>query len=74
MRGSRRMTAAVFVVALALAAVLGVAASFTQVEAKGPCRCPQIYAPVQCDHGKIFANQCLADCRNAKNCVPIGAI
>jgi len=74
MRGSRRTMAAVFVVALALAAVLGVAASFTQVEAKGPCRCPLIYAPVQCDNGKIFANQCLADCRNAKNCVPIGAI
>ena len=74
MAGSRRTIAAVIMVALALAVVVGVAASFTRVEAKGPCRCPQIYAPVQCDHGKIFANQCLADCRNAKNCVPIGTI
>ena len=72
MRGSRRAIAAAFVVALALAAVIGIAASFTEVEAKGPCRCPQIYAPVECDKGKIFPNQCVADCRGGKNCVPIG--
>jgi hypothetical protein len=57
----------------ACALVAGVAAVFTEVQA-APCRCPLLYAPVQCDNGKIFSNQCFADCRNAKNCVPIGAI
>ena len=71
---SHRVLRVVFVMALLVAAGLGLAALFTDVEAKGPCRCPMIYAPVECDHGKIFANQCLADCRNAKNCVPIGVI
>jgi hypothetical protein len=33
-----------------------------------------IYAPVECDKGKVYPNQCVADCRNAKNCVPIGVI
>jgi hypothetical protein len=47
----------------------------TPVEARGgPCICPQIYAPVQCDNGKTYPNQCVADCRHAKNCVPTGAI
>ena len=36
----------------------------------GPCRCPKIYAPVICDHGRSFANPCLAECHNATNCVP----
>jgi hypothetical protein len=35
-------------------------------------RCPLIYAPVQCDHGKVYPNQCVADQHHAKNCVPIG--
>jgi len=34
--------------------------------------CPQIYAPVICDHGKIYPNQCEADQHHAKNCVPYG--
>ena len=38
------------------------------------CICPQIYAPVICDKGKTYPNQCLADCRNAKNCRPTGEI
>jgi hypothetical protein len=53
---------------------IGLTVLFTDAEAKGPCRCPMIYAPVECDKGKVYANQCLADCKNAKNCVPIGAI
>ena len=61
-----------FAVAVVLALVLGFFSAFTEVEAKGPCRCPLLYAPVQCDHGKVFPNQCDADCRNGKNCVPIG--
>jgi hypothetical protein len=51
-------------------------AVFTEeVQARGgPCICPQIYAPVECRGGKIYPNQCVADCRNAKDCVPIGIL
>ena len=42
------------------------------VEARGRCICPMVYAPVICDGGKVFSNQCFANCRNAKNCVPLG--
>jgi hypothetical protein len=38
----------------------------------GACICPQVYAPVVCDNGKVYANPCLAECRHAKNCVPTG--
>jgi hypothetical protein len=34
--------------------------------------CPLIYAPVICDHGKIYPNQCEADQHHATNCVPYG--
>jgi len=40
----------------------------------GPCRCPLLYGPVQCDNGKVYPNQCVADCHHAKNCVPTGEI
>ena len=38
----------------------------------GPPVCPKIYAPVICDNGKVYVNQCYADRHNAKNCVPTG--
>ena len=38
------------------------------------CICPKIYAPVVCDKGKTYPNQCVADCRRAKNCVPAGIL
>ncbi|HEV8337979.1 MAG TPA: hypothetical protein VGR67_16330 [Candidatus Polarisedimenticolia bacterium] len=34
--------------------------------------CPQIYAPVICDNGKVYPNQCVADQHHAKHCVPYG--
>jgi len=55
-----------------IAFALGAASLLTEVQAAGGCICPLIYAPVQCDNGKIYSNQCVADCRHAKNCVPIG--
>ena len=48
----------------------GVLALATPAEARGRCICPLVYAPVVCDHGRTYSNQCFADCRNAKNCVP----
>ncbi len=53
---------------------VGAVALFTDAEARGPCRCPQIYAPVECDNGKTYPNQCVADCRNARNCQPVGVL
>ena len=71
---SRRVCQAAVAVVLVAAFCFGVAALFTETQAKGPCRCPMIYAPVECDKGKVYPNQCVADCRNAKNCVPIGIL
>lgn len=33
--------------------------------------CPAIFAPVQCDNGKTYTNQCFADADCATNCVAI---
>ena len=60
------------VLALIAAADVGTLSLFTEAQAGGPCRCPLIYAPVQCDHGKVYPNPCVAGCHNARNCVPIG--
>lgn len=40
----------------------------------GPNACPAIWAPVVCDNGKVYPNQCEADRHKAKNCVPTGEI
>jgi hypothetical protein len=34
--------------------------------------CPAIFAPVQCDNGQIYENQCFADADCATGCVPVG--
>jgi len=60
-------------VAVVAALAVGGQALFTEAQA-APCRCPMIYAPVQCDNGKVYPNQCVADCRHAKNCVPTGGL
>lgn len=38
----------------------------------GPPACPMVYAPVKCDNGKVYVNQCFADRAHAKGCVPYG--
>ena len=43
-----------------------------QAEAAG--RCPLIYAPVICDHGKTYPNLCVANQHHAKNCVHAGGL
>jgi hypothetical protein len=52
------------------AMAMGMNALVSSAEAKGPNPCPLIYAPVICDHGKIYPNQCEADRHHAKNCEP----
>ncbi len=60
-------------VTTAVVAALAVGALALHTEANAAaCRCPLIYAPVACDHGKVYPNPCVADCHNAKNCVPLG--
>ena len=54
------------------AGVLDSKASARAEAAASACRCPLIYAPVVCDNGKVYPNQCVADCHHAKNCVPAG--
>jgi hypothetical protein len=61
---------------ICLALVLGLFSVLSTVQAKkgrpGGCVCPMYYAPVECDNGRVYSNQCVADCNKAKNCVPIG--
>ncbi len=67
MKRAKRTITAIVLLGLAALAV----ASFPVAQA-GPPVCPQIYAPVICDGGKIYPNQCEADRHHAKNCVPYG--
>ena len=68
-----RKLAARALVAAAVAAAIGLGSfAFVTDAQAGPCRCPLIYAPVVCDNGKTYSNQCVADCHHAKNCVPAG--
>jgi len=69
----RAFSRLVLIVALVATAAVGTAALIGEAQA-GPCRCPLIYAPVICDHGKTYPNPCVADCHNAKNCVPTGGL
>jgi len=70
------MTRYRLLIVLAVLVVLA-AGVLSVVTAKGPkkppggCVCPMVYAPVECDQG-TFSNQCVADCRNATNCEPVG--
>ena len=57
--------------AIAATFALGVFALYTPAHA-GPCRCPLIYGPVKCSNGKTYPNMCVANCHNAKDCVPTG--
>lgn len=66
----KRVIGWIGLLAIVAAIGFGVMALATPAEAKGRCICPLIYSPVECDNGKVYSNQCFANCRNAKNCVP----
>ncbi|NOT01562.1 MAG: hypothetical protein HOP29_13145 [Phycisphaerales bacterium] len=61
------------IMALAAAAVV-VVTGFPNAASGGPKLCPEIYAPVICDNGKVYPNLCYANKAHAKNCVPYGDI
>lgn len=68
----KRFTLRSLVVAVACVGLtVGALAVFTEAQA-APCRCPLLWAPVVCDNGKTYSNQCFANCQHAKNCVPTG--
>ena len=72
MKVIRRFLALGFVGALTLSAVVGVSALVSSPAEAGRCLCPKVYAPVVCSNGKTYPNQCVANCRNATDCSPVG--
>jgi len=77
MNRNRSTTLWTLVLGIVAASVIGagmLAVSATPAAAAGGCICPKIYAPVICSNGKIYPNQCVANCQHAKNCVPTGDI
>ena len=62
----------VLILALMVAACALALASFSK--AAGPNVCPKVWAPVICDNGKIYPNQCVADKHHAKNCEPYDGV
>jgi hypothetical protein len=77
MRKYRPFGYALFVLAIAAAMTATTIYLLPDAEAKPPkppggCFCPMVYAPVLCDNGVTYSNQCVADCHNAHNCVPVG--
>ncbi len=57
-----------------IAMAFGVVSLTAESEAEAarfkPCICPHVYAPVTCDGGAVFSNQCFANCAEATGCVP----
>ena len=75
----KKLIASGILVSMALMTLSGVALivvslTSTPAEAGAPCRCPLIVAPVMCDNGKTYINQCEANCHHARNCVPTGGL
>ncbi len=66
----------ILISSLVLVAAIAGIASYTIAAGggNGPIRCPAIYAPVICDNGVTYPNQCEADRHHARNCVPTGDI
>ena len=63
-------------VATAVMAVAGIGITTSAPEAEAfpllwpPIACPMIYAPVICDGGYIYDNECFAEAYGATGCVP----
>jgi hypothetical protein len=66
MKKTNRTVLGVCGVVIAAAAVVG----WVSKTMAAPPVCPKIWAPVICDNGKIYPNQCEADKHHAKNCEP----
>lgn len=68
MKPSKRTITQMLLLAAGAVTVATISVAMTGPSAK----CPLIYAPVICDGGKVYSNQCIADQHHARNCVPYG--
>jgi hypothetical protein len=59
-----------FLLALALAAGTGTASYADRCVPDPNVICPAIFAPVTCNNGVTYSNQCFADADCAKGCHP----
>jgi hypothetical protein len=64
--------ASLFAVKVAVFAAAAVTLVWVSSAPAGPPACPLIYAPVICDNGRVYPNQCVADRHHGRNCVPYG--
>lgn len=62
----------IFLLGLALTASMGAAAHADRCVPDPNAICPLIYAPVTCNDGVTYSNQCFADANCAKGCRPAG--
>jgi len=74
MNAFRRWVSVAMFVAVSAGLIALVPGAPAEAKGGGPKLCPEIYAPVICDNGKVYPNQCYADRAHAKNCVPYGDI
>lgn len=72
----RKLVKVVLLIAVcggAVALLNGVSSTDAQARPPvGKCECANLDAPVICNGGKVYANQCVANCFNATGCVPYG--
>jgi len=64
----------VFAAATVGVCLMGLSVSGAQAVEQHPvnAKCPLIWAPVKCDNGKTYTNQCFATAAHATGCYPIG--
>ncbi len=74
MMSTRKLTHRVLVVGAAAVVALGMYANVAAAGGRDcppkPKFCPKLWAPVICDDGKVYSNQCWADKRCATGCEP----
>ena len=74
MRSLARLSRILLVVGIITALAVGALTLLSppaSAKKKGPCICALIFDPVVCKGGRMFSNQCLADCKRAKDCEPL---
>jgi hypothetical protein len=64
----RATTMRLFLLGLALTGAVGTASHADQCVPNPDPICPRIYAPVTCNDGVTYSNQCYADAACAKGC------
>lgn len=71
---ARSISKGIFAATVVGALGLGLTALSSDAQAfpfPGPITpCPFIYAPVVCDDGNVYTNQCFADSAGATGCIP----